>query len=360
MNKKLIALAVAGACVAPTVMAQTANPVTLYGRIYVTVESVEADGDTAAVQSLGNRSRVMDQASYLGVRGSEDLGGGLKAVFQLETGFAVEQNPAVTGTPAATTPRETGFANRNSMVGLQGSWGTVFAGRWDTPMKSMITATDPWGDLTINDVNGVTMDQGNFSRRQNNSIQYWSPKFMGALDVRLMATSNEGKTASANPTGWGGTITWNKGPLYLTYAYEEHKDGLPEQTPGASTPGFKEDGNAIGAIWNFGNARLMGSYGEYKKTGQEKDKSYHIGGDWKIGGGKHVLIGTFANAEQGNADCDAYAVGYRYDFSRRTFAIASYTEIDNSNGMNCNFGTGTFGSAGMDLKGFSLGLRHVF
>jgi predicted porin len=360
MNKKLIALAVAGACVAPTVMAQTANPVTLYGRIYVTVESVEADGPTAATQSLGNRSRIQDQASYLGVRGTEDLGGGLKAVFQLETSFAPDQNPAVTGTPNATTPRETGFANRNSMVGLQGSWGTIFAGRWDTPMKQVITATDPWGDLTIADVNGVTMDQGNFSRRQNNSLQYWSPKFMGALDLKLMATSNEGKTASANPSGYGASLTWNKGPLYLTYAYEQHKDGLPGGAPGASTPNYKEEGNAIGAIWRFGNARLLGSYGEYKKTGGVKDKSYHVGGDWKINGGKHNLIGTYMNAEEGAGDCDAYSVGYKYDFSRRTFFITSYTEIDNSNGMNCNFGTGSFASAGFDLKGFSAGLRHVF
>ena len=80
MNKKLIALAVAGVCVAPTVMAQTANPVTLYGRIYVTAESVEADGGTAAQNgNTGNRMRVSDNASYLGVRGTESLGGGLNA-----------------------------------------------------------------------------------------------------------------------------------------------------------------------------------------------------------------------------------------------------------------------------------------
>ena len=67
MNKKLIALAVAGACVAPAAMAQTANPVTLYGRAYVTFESVEGKGGTAAVP---RRNRVADQASFIGVRGT--------------------------------------------------------------------------------------------------------------------------------------------------------------------------------------------------------------------------------------------------------------------------------------------------
>jgi predicted porin len=106
MNKKLIALAVAGACVAPAAMAQTANPVTLYGRIYATFENVQATGGTGA--DVTSRNRVNDQASYLGVRGTEDLGGGLKAVFQLETGFAPDANSTV-------------FANRNSGVGLQGA-----------------------------------------------------------------------------------------------------------------------------------------------------------------------------------------------------------------------------------------------
>src|SRR6185503_7527369 len=84
MNKKLIALAVAGACVAPTAMAQTANPVTLYGILAVTVESVEAKG---GANPISRRTRIEDQASRLGVRGTEDLGGGLKAFFQLETAF---------------------------------------------------------------------------------------------------------------------------------------------------------------------------------------------------------------------------------------------------------------------------------
>ena len=65
MNKKLIALAVAGACVASDAMAQTANPVTLYGRAYLTLESIEAKGSTPLVR----RTRIEDQSSLLGVSG---------------------------------------------------------------------------------------------------------------------------------------------------------------------------------------------------------------------------------------------------------------------------------------------------
>jgi predicted porin len=351
MNKKLIALAVAGACVAPTVMAQTANPVTLYGRIYVTVESVEADGGAAGTD-LANRIRMVDQASYLGVRGKEDLGGGLKAVFQLETGFD----------PQAV---QNSFATRNSMVGLEGGWGTAFVGRWDTPMKTVITAVDPWGDLTSGDITGANLDQGNFSRRQNKNFQYWSPNMSG-FAFRFSWTPNEGKTAdnaattadeSRNPELYGASLTYSKGGLYLSYAYEQHKDFI--NTAGAAGAKGKEEGNAIAARYAFGKLRLSGSYGEYKKSNLPKDKSYMIGADWNFAG-KHVLLGSYQNAEAGAADCDMFSLGYRYDFSKRTFFIASYTEVDNSNGMNCNFGTGSFGSAGQDLKSLGAGVRHIF
>src|ERR1051325_2275008 len=149
MKKKLIAVAVAGACVAPAAIAQTANPVTLYGRAYATVESIEATGGTAAqAAATTRRTRSDDSSSLLGVRGTEDLGGGLKAFFQLETAFKIEQN-------------DTGFAARNSGVGLQGGWGSILLGRWDTPWKVATIAVDPFGDLTLGGITGTLSDGGN-------------------------------------------------------------------------------------------------------------------------------------------------------------------------------------------------------
>ena len=75
----LCALAIAGACVAPAAMAQTANPVTLYGRVSVNFESVESKG----AAPLPRRNRVEDRVSLFGIRGTEDLGGGLAAFFSL-------------------------------------------------------------------------------------------------------------------------------------------------------------------------------------------------------------------------------------------------------------------------------------
>jgi predicted porin len=332
MNKKLIALAVASACIAGEAMAQTANPVTLYGRVYATFESVEAKGGASPV---ARRNRVADQASYLGVRGTEDLGGGLKAFFQLETAFAPDANQTV-------------FANRNSAVGLQGGFGSVLLGRWDTPMKVTQTAVDPWGDLTNGDITGAGLDQGNFSRREQNSVQYWSPNWAG-FTVRLQYTANEGKTSTSNPSVHGGSLAYSAGNLYAAVAYEKHKDVA------AST---SEDGIGIAASYKFGAVKLSGQFGRYER-GSVEDESFMVGLDWAFG--KHVLLASIQHAEvDGGAECDMGSIGYRYDFSRRTFFIASYTKVENDNGMNCNFGSNPIGAAGQNPQGIGAGIRHLF
>ena len=356
MNKKLIALAVAGACVAPAAMAQTANPVTLYGRVYVTLESVESKGSTG----VPRRTRVQDQASLLGVRGTEDLGGGLKAFFQLETAFRPDSN-------------DTTFAARNSGVGLQGGWGSVLLGRWDMPYKVATIAVDPFGDLTIGGITIANNDQGNFDRRDQNVMQYWSPSF-GGFAFRLAGTANEGKgcttagtppvTTCVNPRDFGANVTFTRGPLYAFYAYEEHKD--------ASATVAKEDGNSAGASFSFGAFKVGGLYGEYKRNptsgaGFEKRKSWLANVVFTFG--NNQVMYQFQNSKGGQRntaaapECDVNALGYQYNFTRRTFFHAIYSKVDNNDVANCgNAGTayGNVATVGSDPQGISLGLLHVF
>ena len=355
MNKKLIALAVAGACVAPAAMAQTANPVTLYGRVYVTLESVEAKGGASPVN---RRTRIEDQSSLLGVRGTEDLGGGLKAFFQLETAFKPDQN-------------DTTFAARNSGVGLQGGWGSVLMGRWDMPFKSATIAVDPFGDLTIGGItgalSGTIASRATFDRRDTNVLQYWSPSF-GGFAFRLAGTANEGKgcttsgtpavTTCLNPRDYGANVTFTRGPVYVFYAYEEHKD--------VSASVGKEDANALGGSFEFGAFKLGGQYQEIKKTGVTKMKNYMVNGVFTFGANQLIL--QYMNSKDGLAgsvatqpDCDDWSVGWQYNFTKRTFFLAQYTKIDNNDTSNCNFGANRLAiSAGQDPQGVSFGLRHVF
>jgi predicted porin len=341
MNKKLIALAVAGATVAPMAMAQTANPVTLYGRVYLTFESVEAKGSAP----VSRRTRLQDQASLLGVRGTEDLGGGLKAFFQLETAFAPDQAPGTNG----------GFAGRNSGVGLQGGWGSFLMGRWDMPFKTTTIAIDPYGDLTIGGITVANNDQSNFDRRDPNVLQYWSPNF-GGFAFRVAAQTSEAKTADRNPRNQGASLTFTRGPVYLVAAYEQHKD-----TPAA---GAEEEGVALGGSFRAGPLKFGLLAERFEKTGRKDRKSWLANVVWTVG--NHQFIYQYQQSKDGGLDgaatqpdCKVHQPGWQYNFSRRTFFLAQYASVDNNEAATC--GTNIIAhTAGADPRGFSLGLRHVF
>src|SRR5258706_5254741 len=125
MKRKLdrITLVTLGLLGAPA-LAAAQSTVQIYGRLNADFESVEATG-AAAGPNFARRSRVTSNSSNIGFRGSEDLGGGLNAFFQVES--AVNFNDGTTA----------GFwGSRNSGVGLRsGSWGQFFLGQWDSPYR---------------------------------------------------------------------------------------------------------------------------------------------------------------------------------------------------------------------------------
>ena len=362
MNKKLIALAVAGVTLAPAVMAQTANPVTLYGRIYATYNTVNANGSGVpggvATQPIGRRGVVKDESSLIGIRGTEDLGGGLKAFFQLES----------------STPPDVGggtFGSRNSGVGLQGAFGSILLGRWDTPFKTTALLNDPTGQLTLGDPLAIistsaTGGASPFNRRQDNSFQYWTPNING-FTGRFLYSPNEGKTATANPTTLGLNAQYAGGPVSLGYAYEVHKDqgGVTGNT---TTAGSKEKGHELTAGVKFGPFKVAAMAQRFDRSGKTNQKVAMVNGQYDIG--KHSIWALYAKSKDGLANGAVQpvgkmaTVGYYYNFSKRTTFVASYASIVNNYVSSFSFnGTGTatiVSGPGNDPKGFGVGLRHLF
>jgi predicted porin len=348
---------------------------------------------------------VVDQVSLLGVRGTEDLGGGLKAFFQLETQWKVDQN-------------DTAFAARNSGVGLQGGWGSVLLGRWDTPWKVTTTAIDPFGDVTIGNTNGVasggafnnTAPANAFNRRDQNVLQYWSPDLFG-FAARVSYSANEGKTtapcASApagttcNPRSQGASLTWTRGPIYVGYAYHELKDQsvvtiVPTAAANAGTAPYafgtaytpKQSAAAIFGTFTFGPLKVGGEYQKLKRTvNTAATAAGTVTGfsDQKVWAanllytmGNHQLMYQYAKATDGGESiitsatiltpsqpsCKLNAAGYQYNFSRRTFFLAEYARITNNMTSSCSFGGADERIpgqvAGQSPQGVSVGLRHIF
>ena len=365
MKTKLIAAAVAGACTAPGAMAQM-KPVagfewTLYGRVFLTVEQVESKGGTA---ELSSRTRVSDNSSLLGVRAEKDLGGGMKGWAQLETGFKADDTAGGTNS----------FATRNSGVGLMGSWGNAFVGRWDTPFKqTQVLAVDPFGDLTIGAMSGVVARQLAFDNRANNIIQYWSPSLSGFV-IKLGMTSNEGKTdgaavpgtaAGADPKLYSGSLEWTGGPFYASYGYEKHKDSIGNVV---ATQGTDETGHGVSAKYTKGAWQVSGQYGQYDRTGTDKQKSWVL--SLLATFSQHQMIASYRTSDGGGATgtaqpkCTGVALAYKYLFDRNLDFIALVTQVENKTGGLCDFGQNGVGAAalagGGDPRGVAAGLRYTF
>ena len=345
MQTRIIALAVAGALAAPAAVAQTPNPVTLYGLIFGTIESVEARGGSAPVS---RRTRVEDHSSRFGIRGTEDLGGGLKAFFQLETAFRIDSN-------------NTTFAARNSGVGLMGGWGSILLGRWDSPYKVAGYPADPWNLLTLAGYWNTVQDGGNFGRRPQNVVQYWTPT-IGGFSARIAATANEGKTSTVNPRDLSAMVGWARGPFVINVAWEEHQDQLGS-TP---TAGAEEEGLMVAGSLTFGGFKLGYVLEEIKKTGRTKQKNWYLSAKQSFGG--HAIVGTLGNSKDGDPtgraqpESDTFSIAYEYRFSRRTSVHVMYAAIDNNGAAVRNFPLLPLPNltAGSDPRGASVGILHVF
>src|SRR3981189_1690198 len=174
MNKKLVVLAVAGAFASPlAVQAQTAN-VTLYGRLNLDLEFVkgeQTDGSNPTV------NRVSSNSSRFGVRGTESLGGGLNAIFQIESNVSGD-----TGNSSGS-----GLASRETFVGFQGTWGTFKMGKFLMPLDdlhpifgnvptyttSILSTADLWAQ------GPQSKFGGGFDARLGTSLRYASPVYTG-------------------------------------------------------------------------------------------------------------------------------------------------------------------------------------
>jgi predicted porin len=242
MKKSLIALAVGGAFVAPAAMAQTSN-VVLSGQLKLGYEYLIPDGanlPNANVPGVNswNTSRVANETSFVRFSGSEDLGNGLRAVFQIES----EVNGDVQGGF---------FASRNSGAGLSSNaFGTLMFGRWDTHYLSHAGVEGAGFGGTalalkanslniLNWVNGL----GSAGTRLSNVIRYVTPNYSGfegefiySFDGENARTGGVSGTQNGRAAEWAATLRYNAGPINAFASYMQRHNQATELANYANTP----------------------------------------------------------------------------------------------------------------------------
>jgi len=329
MKKSLLALAVLSAF-AGAATAQTS--VNIYGIVDAGI--VHERGNPA-----GNVTKLtsgVESGSRLGVRGTEDLGGGLAGKFVLETGIAADTGGFNQG----------GLAfGRQAYVGLAGNWGMVSLGRQYTPHYLALDSIDPFSTgLAGNAANLVST-----VTRMDNTIKYSTPTWSGFIGELAYGFGEVQGNNTANRQ-IGASIGYNNGPLLVNLAYQRADD--PTGTDRARN-------TLLGAKYDFG--RLGASIGvtQNRGLGIVDSRDYLLGVTVPFGAST-VLASFIRKDDRTAADSDArqWALGYTYAVSKRTNFYTSYARILNKNGAAYTVGNAT--EAGSGDSAFNVGVRHLF
>lgn len=325
MKKTLLAMLLLGAFSA-SASAQTA--VTVYGLLDVGITS-ESGAPGGSKVTLGSG---IQSGSRLGFKGSEDLGGGLAAIFTLENGF----------NPDDGTQGQGRLFGRQAFVGLQGGFGTVTAGRQYTPLWSAIDSLDP--------VDGIAGGSHNLMRRDvrtDNTIKYASPRLNG-VSGELAYSFGEVPGNSAASRILGGALAYANGPLVLKLAHQ-NKNNATDTDSSKST--------YLGGSYDFGMVRALLGYEANKGAGAIDDKVAVIGAAVPFGASTVMLSYTRKDDRSAaNDDANQVALAYTYALSKRTNLYSSYTRINNRNTLVSRTRTGD----GSGDREFNVGIRHKF
>lgn len=307
MKKNMIALAVAAAVAAPVANAAP----TVYGIANMAVQN-NAGGDKTGVS-------IDSVASRVGVKGSEDLGGGLKAVYKMEFGVTMR------GDKAADGENKANLTARNQYVGLAGGFGTVILGRHDTPVK-MSQPKDLFNDGLGDNTNTTSIGWKGGENRLNNVLAYVSPSFGGVKLVGALVPAQTGTDDSsiANAISVAAMYGSTKKGLYLAAAYEatdKYALGATEDKYTRISAQYAVAGLVANAMYQIhddgtnNNNNIMLSAGYKMGKFMPKLKYSLDGGDAKgsyIGAGVNYSLGkkTTAYLELNNFDDDMAGKGY--------------------------------------------------
>lgn len=322
MKKSLIALAVAGVVSAPA-FAATSN-VDVYGVMNIAIQ----DTDVA-----GSDMTILDNTSRVGLKGSEDLGGGMKAIWQIESALGGNGTTAI-GTAAT-------LGTRNTFVGLAGDFGTALMGRHDTPYKLGTGSLDIFGD-TIGDYNlgrtGQQIVNNTHDHRNGSALAYISPTFSGFhAAVAVVMNNGEAGTALSNGSAIDATSmtgVYVNGPLFASLSYQNAKS-------------LKSKGTKLGLGYTMGDAKVGFVYESVNNAAAGADtKAWLINGVYNMG--PIALKAQYGDNNNGAAkNGDAWALGADYNLSKRTAAYVVYAAGDN-------------GAPAGDIAGWNLGVKHSF
>ncbi|MFM9927639.1 porin [Variovorax sp. H27-G14] len=343
-----------------------------------------------ALSSGGNAT------SRLGMRGTEDLGGGLSAGFWFESAIALDTG-SIGGPATAGAPSATAFFNRRSTLSLAGGLGELRLGRDYNPTFYNDAIFDPFGNCGVGSSvlftlgNSAAVGNANYVRA-NNSVSYFLPADLGGVYGSVMYglpenTKSSGSSVAAendrSGTYVGGRLGYLAGPLDIAIAHGESK--------ASDTAVLQRDFRTtnIGASYDFG---LVKAFGELSRTRDQRRTpltateihfdGYLVGASVPVGVG---LIRVSYSAVRFKSDegftgssaprVNKFAIGYTHNLSKRTAIYVTAARVNNKNdgayagrlpsaaitaGGAASFSGAGQGYLAQKATGYDVGIRHAF
>ena len=375
MKKSLIAVAVASAFVAPAAMAE----VTLSGAINLGIEVTKSSAGTGGGKSL-TKTLLNSNYSHVDLESVDDIGNGNKVIFHYQL---VAQPQNATGV---------NDVNRNSFLGIAGSWGAFKMGTNENVYERFMYTADPLdgalgpgGNLMILGTPGLStaFDAGQagggvgFYRRTDNTVWYESPNFSGfSFEVDYTLSAHKTDTTDPRVLSIGGKFQPEGGPFYVDLAYEKHDDLSVVQLGGTQS---KDTGIQVGGGLMLGDLGLhlryerlkyettgVGGIGEYKRDAVWFGVKYNLPSGY-VGAELGVAAdGKLNGAKQSDTGAKMFGIGYFHNLSKQSQLQFIYGRTDNKDqadytqagapGIN---GTGVI-NPGSDSQVFHIGIKHTY
>lgn len=351
MKKQFLVVAVAAAMAVP--MTSSAD-VTVYGKLHYSIDSIDYGSNLGGsipgtgMDSLAtgfDGSGVNSHSSRFGIKGSEDLGGGLSAVFQMEFGIDGDNLGGVNN-------------DRDTYLALSGNWGVAGIGQVDTPYNLSTDSLDLF-NKTIGDGEQLYFDD----IRAQDAVFYMSPNWNGfsfVAAVVLPSTSNDADGIEATSL----SATYENGPFFASLAYEgisgEYVDDIYSLANGATAAidalvtdamdydkwrlglGYTANGFHIGFIYEDRDIDHVGDGDSWQLSG-----SYTVGNNtFKVAYGE-VSDAVNSDGMGFNLDGEQWSIGFDHKLSTRTKVYAAYSDFDDD-------------QANSDWDALSVGIVHEF
>lgn len=343
MKKSLFILAIVTSF-AGTASAQSS--ISVYGLLDAGI-SRETGGADGSITKLATG---VQSGNRLGFKGSEDLGAGLKANFQIESGFDLD-----TG-----TSRQGALFGRQAYVGLSGNFGAVNLGRQHDPIFVALDSIDPFGTGLTGATTNL-MSPGNV--RTNNAVTYSTPDMSGFnANVLYGAGEKSGDAFLGRTIGLSGNYL--NGPVLVTLAYDK-VNVAPDVDPAKAI--FDMKLVLLGGTYNFGPVMAHAAYETEKSAAAGTNfRDFMVGVSVPVGAAGSVMASYIKQTDRtaNQFGGKQFALGYTYAMSKRTNLYTSYARINNdAKDMNVVSDASSGGSvpkAGDSSSALTVGIRHKF